>query len=241
MVAEYSHRILPDGTVEVTFPGGEVLYSPPVPDWPWEVAHNYRIVVREDQYRAREFVRPGMQVLDVGANVGWFIVLARQLGAEVTAVEPIPGNVHCLELLRSEQGVHFGLVAGAMGSRSGDAVIHCSYDCVSGGSWIVEGGQPNGADLLPVVMETIDALVARLGLARLDFIKVDTEGHEHEVLRGAATTLRQNHPVLAVSAYHKPTDCTTLPELLGQLAPEYPHVEVRSAGLGLELEMFAWC
>ena len=53
-----------------------MLYSPCVPDWEREVAHNHWLAVLEDQYRARKFLRSGRHVLEVGANIGWFTVLA---------------------------------------------------------------------------------------------------------------------------------------------------------------------
>jgi len=97
MASAFTHKFLSDDLAEVTFPSGEVLYSPCVPAWEQEVAHNHRLVVREDQHRARELLRPGRQVLDVGANVGRLTVLTCWLGAHATAMEPIPDNAKCLQ------------------------------------------------------------------------------------------------------------------------------------------------
>lgn len=235
----YTHKVLRDGTIRVLYDTGDVLYSPPVPRWPWEVVHNYGQVVVGDQYRARQFVRPGMYVLDVGASFGTFTLLACKLGAKPVAIEPIHENVKCLELLRSTQGYEFEIVETAAGHYRGTAVISCSLDSISGGSFIVEGAVADDAKLIEIPIDTIDSVVAGLGLPRVDFVKADVEGYEHQMLRGAAHTLNEFHPALAVSAYHQPTDSATLPELLRALAPGYTNIEVLSVGPELELEMFA--
>jgi FkbM family methyltransferase len=46
---------------------------------------------------------------------------------------------------------------------------------------------------------------------RTDFIKMDVEGNEEKVLNGAKKTIKQFKPILALSAYHRPTDKEILP------------------------------
>jgi FkbM family methyltransferase len=57
--------------------------------------------------------------------------------------------------------------------------------------------------------------------ATLDLMKIDVEGAEAQVLRGARKAIARNRPVLAVSLYHKPQDLWELPELLFELCPGY--------------------
>jgi FkbM family methyltransferase len=57
--------------------------------------------------------------------------------------------------------------------------------------------------------------------AKLDLLKMDVEGAEAQVLRGARTTIARSRPVLAVSLYHNPQDLWALPELLLELCPDY--------------------
>lgn len=51
--------------------------------------------------------------------------------------------------------------------------------------------------------ETLDHLIALIGLPRVDFIKIDVEGAEPEVLEGAVETIRRHAPKLALAVYHR--------------------------------------
>jgi Methyltransferase FkbM domain len=64
---------------------------------------------------------------------------------------------------------------------------------------------------------SIDDLVRRQGLSRVDFIKMDIEGAELSALQGAAETLRAFRPKLALALYHKLEDWTTIPQYLRTL------------------------
>jgi len=50
---------------------------------------------------------------------------------------------------------------------------------------------------------------------------MDIEGSELEALKGAEETIKKYHPVLAISAYHKPEDIVELPAYIRSIDPEY--------------------
>jgi len=68
---------------------------------------------------------------------------------------------------------------------------------------------------------TIDDLADARGLPRVDFVKLDVEGSELAVLRGAARTLAAFRPKLAISAYHRPRDIADLAAYLRSLGLGY--------------------
>ncbi|MEJ2612240.1 MAG: FkbM family methyltransferase [Candidatus Thiodiazotropha sp.] len=57
-----------------------------------------------------------------------------------------------------------------------------------------------------VPLRTIDSLVDNGEIKKVDFIKLDVEGCEKDVLLGASQTIHKFHPKLAISLYHKPND-----------------------------------
>ena len=68
-----------------------------------------------------------------------------------------------------------------------------------------------------VKMTTLDSYVQRMGMKRVDFIKMDIEGAELGALQGAAATLKTFRPRLAISLYHRPDDLLRIPLWLHSL------------------------
>ena len=72
-----------------------------------------------------------------------------------------------------------------------------------------------------IQMTTIDSYVGEKNLPRVDFIKMDVEGAELDILKGAAITIMKYKPILALSAYHKLDDFWTLMNFVKSLRPDY--------------------
>ena len=68
---------------------------------------------------------------------------------------------------------------------------------------------------------TIDNYVGENKLPRVDFIKMDVEGAELDILKGAAITLAKYKPTLALSAYHRLDDFWTLTKFIKSIRPDY--------------------
>ena len=67
----------------------------------------------------------------------------------------------------------------------------------------------------------LDTYVARKNLPRVDYIKLDIEGAELDMLHGAAKTITCCKPKMAISAYHKLEDLWTLAPYIKSLRPDY--------------------
>lgn len=67
----------------------------------------------------------------------------------------------------------------------------------------------------------LDTYVAKKNLPRVDYIKLDIEGAELDMLRGAAKTITRCKPKMAVSAYHRLEDLWTLATYIKSLRPDY--------------------
>ncbi len=74
---------------------------------------------------------------------------------------------------------------------------------------------------LTATITTLDSYVREKNLPRVDFIKLDVEGAELDILKGAATTIAHYKPILALSAYHKWDDFWTLMNFVKSVRPDY--------------------
>jgi hypothetical protein len=68
---------------------------------------------------------------------------------------------------------------------------------------------------------TIDNMVQELGLARVDFIKMDIEGAEQKAIAGARKTIARFRPGMALCIYHLKDDPRAIPALVKQINPAY--------------------
>lgn len=76
-----------------------------------------------------------------------------------------------------------------------------------------------GSDIAKVI--TLDSYVGEKNLPHIDFIKLDVEGAELDVLKGAVTTIARYKPILALSAYHKWEDFWTLMNFVKSIRSDY--------------------
>jgi FkbM family methyltransferase len=95
-------------------------------------------------------------------------------------------------------------------------------DVIAAGATIQ--GRPTsdrGHQMLELRTQSVDALMAEGRLPRVDFLKVDVEGADLGVLRGAADTIRSQRPRLAIACYHKPDDLVAIPDFVASLGVNY--------------------
>lgn len=148
-------------------------------------------------------VRDGAVTVDVGASWGLFSYhLARKVGKSGTvfSYEPHPMNTAVLEkLARARPNVRFRPVA--VSDAAGTADMHVpvfGLRRVTAQSSIAHGftGQ-HGVRVEKLTVPTV-RLDDEIGGQRIDFIKIDVEGHELSVLRGASAVLRENLPAMLI-------------------------------------------
>ena len=87
-----------------------------------------------------------------------------------------------------------------------------------GGSHI---SRDNDQNSLTAEIISIDEYAREKNLESVDFIQLDTEGEELEILKGAVVTITRFKPILAVSAYHKPEDIFVLAQFIKSIRPDY--------------------
>jgi FkbM family methyltransferase len=139
----------------------------------------------------RPLVPAGGLAFDIGAHVGDRIRAFRALGARVVAVEPQPKLARLLRLLHGrDPGVTIVEAACGRAEGAGELLVNRANPTVStlSESFVAATRNAPGWEgqvwdaRLGVAVTTLDALIARHG--RPDFVKIDVEGHEAEVLAG---------------------------------------------------------
>ena len=138
-------------------------------------------------------LRPGMVVIDAGANIGWYtLAMARVVGpsGRVYSFEPAEEELTRLRSnVRLNRFENVRIKPLALAEAEGWATLS---DTLDAGTTYVGGGKRR------IATTSLDRLVAEEGLERIDFIKMDVEGSELHVLRGAREVLRRFHPMLMV-------------------------------------------
>lgn len=74
---------------------------------------------------------------------------------------------------------------------------------------------------IPIDAVSIDDFLLHVSCHNVDFIKLDVEGAEKEVILGARNTIIKYHPKLAIAGYHHYSDLLDIPLLINNLNPEY--------------------
>lgn len=144
---------------------------------------------------------------DVGANIGYYGWLLKSIdpGLEVVMWEPDLANAHLIgaTMRRSSLSDVF-LRTVAVSDTVG--IRQLVVDRQTGATSTLEGIETSFGlthwgivgDLVPVTTVTIDSARSE----PIDVIKIDVEGHEESVLRGAGRTLRSDQPILVVECFH---------------------------------------
>lgn len=183
---------------------------------------------------------PGETVIDCGGCWGdsalYFANTVGSSGKVVTA-EFIPTNLEILRknlALNPELAPRVTVVESPVWDRSGQEFF--SQDNGPGSR---VSTKPSPELNLRCTSVSIDDLVARQGLSRVEFIKMDIEGAELNALRGAEQTLRRFRPKLAIAVYHQLSDYAGIPRWIDQLQLGYRFTLDHFTIYGEETVLFA--
>jgi FkbM family methyltransferase len=161
------------------------------------------------------FLEPGMTVLDIGANKGYFSLLsARLMNDEGTVHSFEPEVENCKWLRESIEANGYTCISVfevAAFSDHTKRLLH--YGHKSGHHSIVTD---KGLGECNVFTRTLDSLIPDQQYNRVDIIKIDVEGAEQEVLEGAREMIAQFSPILFIDI-HENVERDTFFDLVDQL------------------------
>lgn len=155
-----------------------------------------------ETYRfVRSVLRPGMTFVDAGANLGFYTLLAATLvgpSGAVYSYEPTPETFERLASnVRLNGRTNVTLHHAALADRAGIGRLWEMRRSNHGMNTLING-YGDGRDLGPVTTATIDESLSASGARRVDLMKLDVEGAELAVVRGASRTLADARPVLII-------------------------------------------
>jgi FkbM family methyltransferase len=164
-----------------------------------------------------EFVRstlaPGSAAIDVGANVGVYTVAAALAGARVIAVEADGDYIPRLRENLARNGIgDVDVVAAAAGDVDGEAELTIATDRSFSTIKQLASYSPSG-EVRRVPVRRLDTIWTDAGEPDVSLVKIDVEGAEVEVLRGAERLLDRCRPALIVEVSE-----TTEPEVRSRLS-----------------------
>ena len=169
-------------------------------------------------------LKPGMTVADVGANWGYFTLLAASLvgpSGRVVALEPEPRLFHLLdENVRLNDLSQVTTFRAAATDRSNVTLPLRIFDETSGNWGVSSIASALAGETRDVDGRSLDGLMTELGLGTIDLVKVDVEGHELAVLSGMAAGLAANRYRRLIIEWH--------PTILSE-----PHAAMTEAFAGL--------
>lgn len=150
----------------------------------------------EDQFLLQPYLREGMVVMDVGANIGYLtLFFCKSVGTAgaVYAFEPEPDNFGELARTLERNQINWCTpVNSACGSCDREARLAMGLN-----GYV----QPDGTGSPNCHMLSLDTFVEQRRIAKVDFVKIDVEGFEADVLTGMAEIIKRDRPVLCVEVH----------------------------------------
>lgn len=176
------------------------------------------------QYRLDSIcqVEKGDIILDLGGYIGETLYyFSKQTGpsGEVHVFEPVPSSMDSIKQLSKQSYIEPKTTLVPYGAW--DVNDSISITCAEGQSTALRTGKNSNFNTITIKTLPIDDYVFDNELKSVDFIKMDIEGAEQKALKGAARTMSEFKPKLAISVYHMPTDLYGIPEIILQANPNY--------------------
>lgn len=143
----------------------------------------------------RNYLQTGSVFVDIGANVGWHTAVGSSIvgsTGRVYAIEPNPDNARLIAHTVQRNGLtNVELLPFALSERTGYAAFRSAVGSNGGFTW---GKDPSFIDPMVTIVPTVR--FDDLDIARVDVIKMDVEGAEPMVMRGAVEMIERDHPVI---------------------------------------------
>ena len=174
-------------------------------------------------------------IIDAGGYVGdTALLFSSYTDKNIHVFEASPSNMDIIrETIRLNHLDNIVPVSKALGEKSGTATFSLGErnSCNS----LVERPGYNYPDHIEVPVVTLDDYVRENNI-EVGLIKVDIEGGEQLLLRGAVETIRTQHPILLISIYHSANDFFEIKPMIEKMCDKYTFRIVKPANPAIALE-----
>ena len=174
----------------------------------------YLEIYLDDIYHMKT-LRRGMNIVDVGSHIGTYTILAAEKvdkKGKVISIEPEPKNYkQLLQSIKLNNYQNVIPVNTALSDHEGFEKLYLSP--FSWGHSLLF--KENATSSIEVPTKTLDNLLEELNFKRIDIIKIDAEGSEVPILKGAEKTLKANPNIkIIVAAEHYPSEAKEVCQFL---------------------------
>ena len=174
-------------------------------------------------------------IIDAGGYVGdTALLFSSYTDKSIHVFEASPSNMDIIrETIRLNQLENIVPVSKALGEKSGTATFSLGErnSCNS----LVERPGYNYPNHIEVPVITLDDYVRENNL-EVGLIKVDIEGGEQQLLKGAVETIRTQHPILLISIYHSANDFFEIKPMIEKMCDKYTFRIIKPANSAIVIE-----
>lgn len=158
---------------------------------------------QDSSFASLKFIKERDVCVDVGGNIGQTsLMMAKNVGAQgkVISFEPFGQTYDRFKenLSLNPRIKNITLEKIALGEKSAELTMYVENERNSGGNRIVPKGRNVVSEMQKVKVMSLDDYCANASVNRIDLIKIDVEGFEMKVLRGAERTIKKFKPGLFI-------------------------------------------
>lgn len=153
----------------------------------WEEAIRKKVGLQIDEELFIDYCKTASKIVDVGAQWGEFIyhAIENMNNGKIYSFEPDPKFIDKISKIQGKNGNEIEIFTSAAGSKTGFEKLYND-----GTGCMIELASKKDENFVMVNVDTLDNLIP----FEVDLIKIDVEGYEYEVLKGAKTHMERGTP-----------------------------------------------
>ena len=184
-----------------------------------------------------KFAKPGYKVLDIGSSYGFYtLLLSKHIGpsGKVWSFEPTPETVGYLKKSVEVNDFHnVKILEMGLSDIQGKALLNINYQQPETNEISLELKEDK--QQIEISIDCIDNLRASEGIKDIDFVKLDAEGHNVKIVKGAAKFFKEESPLVMVDIKHGKNFHLELLDLFNSMGYD---VYIYNPGIGVLVPLY---